>query len=573
MAQTINQARSVAARRSIGGYHWALLALTIVVSVVIAIPTLWSQPPIYDTTATIKIDSTRYNSYINDATVQKEVNEIALEATRQELAQRGLTGFGSARFGVEISLPAADGTITITSHALSADAAQQSADLAADRTMRSIRATGGRDLLRRLMDAEQYRMWQSLPAADAFSTSIRQIIAFGAFDIPHRATPTAPALNDEDYADLARALEVRYDQLTWQLNDPRSTLTPLQRRDLQVARASLQTFLNQPYPLFQFTGTQPSAAYVAALAALPIKPRSQHLALKLGLVLLVGTVGGMLLVFVDRAIGIVPKLRELWSYRELIRNLVLRDLKARYKSSVLGYFWSLLNPLLMIVLFYFVFRVLLGSSIADFHIFLMVALLPWNYFANALSEGMNSVVGNSNLVKKVYFPREILPITALLANLINFLLSLPVLFFVIIITGGSVALTALLLPVIIVIESIFILGMVLLFSSLTVFYRDTTHIMGVILQLWFFVTPIFYPLEQIGRPMFTRLVRWLNPMASLIDFYRDILYGGLALVPNQPTPGLPALDGIARTAVTCIIVLAIGAYVFHRQSGRFGEEL
>jgi len=204
----------------------------------------------------------------------------------------------------------------------------------------------------------------------------------------------------------------------------------------------------------------------------------------------------------------------------------------------------------------------------------MVALLPWNYFIGSVSEGMGSIIGNGNLVKKVYFPRELLPISSMLANLVNFMLSLPVLFVIMLITGAPFRPSLLLLlPVLIVIESIFILGLLLFLSSLSVFYRDTTHIMGILLQLWFFVTPIFYPLENIASPIYAKLVRWLNPMASLIDFYRDILYGGLAKKPDLPTPGLPSLDGVARTALTALLMLGIGAYVFHHYSGRFGEEL
>jgi lipopolysaccharide transport system permease protein len=240
---------------------------------------------------------------------------------------------------------------------------------------------------------------------------------------------------------------------------------------------------------------------------------------------------------------------------------------------VLGWFWSLLNPLLMLLLFYLVFGFLLGSDITHFHLFLMVALLPWNYFIGSVSEGMGSIIGNGNLVKKVYFPREILPISTMLANLVNFMLSLPVLFAIIVITGAPIRPTIMLLPVLVVIQSMFILGLVLFLSSLAVFYRDTTHIMGIILQLWFFVTPIFYPLENIASPLYAKLVRWLNPMASLVDFYRDILYGGMAKLPDLPTPGLPSLDGVARTALTALLVLGIGAYVFHHYSGRFGEEL
>ncbi len=569
MAQIINAAPTTAQRRSIGGYHWMLLVLSVVLTMLIALPTLSAQPVLYDTQAVIKADPQRYAAYFNDPEVAKSLNELAQATARFNLENQGFTGFGSNQYGVAI-IPSTDGTITLNIHGLNPEATQAAANIVADRLMRNIRAAAGRDILQRELNAEEYRMWQGQPVNSDWNESLRQLIAFGAFDFPIRATPTAPVLSDEDYNDIARAMEVRYDQLTLRLSDPNAILAPLERRDLEVARRTLATFLKADYPMFQSTGLQASAAYIAQQAPLPLEPRARHLGWQIALVLAVGLIGGLLLVFVDHSIGIVAKLRELWQYRELIRNLVVRDLKARYKSSVLGYFWSLLNPLLMILLFYFVFRTLLGSPIVNFHIFLMVALLPWNYFAGGMTEGMTSIIGNANLVKKVYFPREILPLSTLLANLINFLLSLPVLFAVIFITGGSVTSAVLLLPVIVVIESVFLLGMILLLSALAVFFRDVTHIMGVIIQLWFFVTPVFYSLESFGRPVFVKLMRWINPMASIIDFYRDILYGGLT---SQPTPGLPALDGVARTALTVGATLAIGAYVFHRLSDRFGEEL
>lgn len=567
MARTINAARSnTNERRALGGYHWALLLLVVGITLLVAAPTLFFQPSQYDTNALVKVDPQRYSTFINDPATQTSLNDAALEAVRQTLP-----GFGSGRFGATIMV-APDGSIVIQSQATTAREVQTAADEVAKRLIQQVRGAGGRDILRRLMDAELYLLLRNQAAPDEIGTRVRELIGVQAFDFAPHASPQRPSLTTEDHNDLIRALQVRSDELSARLRGP--ALSSQQRRDLLSARRSVDTFLTDVlYPLVSYSDVVPSAAYISQLATLPVTPRSQRLPLKLALVLVVGMVGGILLVVVDRAIGIVAKVRELWSYRELIRNLVVRDLKARYKSSALGYVWSLLNPLLMITLFYFVFALLLGSQITYFHIFLMVALLPWNFFAGGMAEGMMSVVGNSNLVKKVYFPREILPIATLLANLINFMLSLPVLFLVILLSGAAIKLTVLLLPIVMLIQAIFMLGMVLLLSSVSVFYRDTTHIMGVILQLWFFVTPVFYPLENIVSSGFAKLVRWANPMASLVDFYRDILYGGLVNQPDRPTPGLPSLDGVARTALTAIAVLCVGAYVFHHLSDRFGEEL
>ena len=124
---------------------------------------------------------------------------------------------------------------------------------------------------------------------------------------------------------------------------------------------------------------------------------------------------------------------------------------------------------------------------------------------------------------------------------------------------------------ILVIQIIFLIGATLFLSTIAIFFRDTTHIIDIFIQMWIFLTPVFFSLDAVtqGNVIAAKVVRWLNPMASLVDFYHDILYGQ----PNNPVPGLPALDGVFRTLLTALVILAVGAYVFHRSSGHFGEEL
>lgn len=272
------------------------------------------------------------------------------------------------------------------------------------------------------------------------------------------------------------------------------------------------------------------------------------------------------------------KLRELWSYRDLIRNLVVRDLKVRYKNSVLGVLWSLLNPLLMMLVFSVVFTFMWpNQGTAHFPVFLLAGLLPWNFFQGSVMAATASIVGHGHLIKKVYFPREVLPISVVLSNLVNFLLAMLVLFSFLIVSGIGFTPYILWLPVIILIQVAFTLGLAFLFSTLNVFYRDTLMILDVGLLAWFFLTPVFYSMEIIPSSKIVlgyeiavhRLVRWLNPMASLIDAYRTILYGST----NGAPPGPPALDFLLRTSVTAAIVLWIGWLVFRRFSSVFGEEI
>ena len=267
----------------------------------------------------------------------------------------------------------------------------------------------------------------------------------------------------------------------------------------------------------------------------------------------------------------INRLVELYHYRELIKNLVVRDLKVRYKNSVLGILWSLLNPLLMTIVFTIVFSLMLRSDIPNYPVFFMCAYLPWSFLSESVVGGTNSIVANAHLIKKVYFPREALPLADVLSGLVNFLLALIVLFGMILVFRVGLTWSILILPVVIVAQVLFTLGVVFFLSTANVFYRDTQHIMQVVMQAWFFLTPVFYPIDIIpesanvlGTAINLQLwVRRLNPMASLVASYRDILLRG----------AVPGLDFLFRTVVTCIVIFVIGYLIFCHYSQVFGEEV
>jgi len=273
--------------------------------------------------------------------------------------------------------------------------------------------------------------------------------------------------------------------------------------------------------------------------------------------------------------GVAAHLGELIAYRHLVANLVLRDLKVRYKGSVLGVIWSLASPLLMMVVFWLVFGYFMPSAVPRFHVFVLVAILPWNWFSIAVSGGLRSIVNNAALINKVYFPRAALPISMVVSEMVNFLLAMPVLFVILYLSGLPPTVHALWLPVIIVVQLLFTLGVVLVLATANVFYRDTGMIMDVLLLAWFFLTPIIYdiaayrntvlPILGISAERFMYIV---NPMASLVSSYRVVLYGSA-----EGPPGDPALNFLFRTAATAVVVLAVGLAVFFRASGRFGEEV
>ena len=203
--------------------------------------------------------------------------------------------------------------------------------------------------------------------------------------------------------------------------------------------------------------------------------------------------------------------------------------------------------------------------------FFLSGFLPWSFLSTSLNASTGSIVDSANLIKKVYFPREVLPISGVLSNLINFLISLIVLFALTLAFGISLSPSVLLLPVVILAQLLFVAGISFFLSTANVFYRDTALVMEVVMLAWFFMTPIFYSLDQIPRSYeflgtdldIHRIIYIVNPMASLVNMYRDMLYYGYRTDP----------DFFLRTTVTALVILGLGYWFFMRYSSRFGEEV
>lgn len=254
---------------------------------------------------------------------------------------------------------------------------------------------------------------------------------------------------------------------------------------------------------------------------------------------------------------------ELVRYRSLVMNLVSKDLKVRYKSSVLGFFWSLLNPLLMMLVFTFVFTQLLGDNIPDFAVFVLIGLLAWNWTATSVSSGTTALVDNATLINKVYFPRMLLPISVVASNMANYVLAFPVLFVFMAIYRLEFTPWLVYVPVIIFVQATFLVGIVLILSAIHIYFRDTTVLVGVGVTAWFFLTPIFYRVEDVVDPTLVSWMYWLNPMASIIAELHTILYYG----------GVPDPLFMARTFMTSLVLLVIGFALFTRVSRHLGEHL
>ncbi len=254
--------------------------------------------------------------------------------------------------------------------------------------------------------------------------------------------------------------------------------------------------------------------------------------------------------------------KEIWEYREMVASLVKRDLKSRYKGSVLGFLWMFLNPLLQLAVYTVVFSTIMRMGIDKFYLFLFVALVPWLFFSTCLSAGTTVIFSQQDMVKKIYFPREVLSIAFTISQFVNMLLSFLVIFAVLIISGIRLNPQALFfLPLVMLVEFVMALGVTYLVSALNVYFRDLEHILGILSMAWMYLTPILYPMDMVPQ-QYARLFT-LNPMTSVTIAYRDILYYGQ----------VPHMNTLFHALVMGVLVLAIGQVVFGRLQRHFVEEL
>lgn len=257
----------------------------------------------------------------------------------------------------------------------------------------------------------------------------------------------------------------------------------------------------------------------------------------------------------------IDRIKELFGYKELINNLTMKELKLKYRNSTLGFVWSFLNPLLMLVVYTFAFKLILKVKIANFTVFLLAGLLPWIFFQGAVQMSTNSIVANSNLIKKVYFPREIIPLSIILSNFVNFLITLVVLFASVVIFKVKIGISIIMLPVSLLLLLLLVIGIALILSSLNVLFRDVSHLVEVAFMAWFYLTPIVYSLDMI--PEKYRIFLLLNPMTLVVECIRA------SMVYNT----MPKLIYILALTIIDILLIIIGYKVFMKLEKRFAEEI
>jgi ABC-type polysaccharide/polyol phosphate export permease len=261
------------------------------------------------------------------------------------------------------------------------------------------------------------------------------------------------------------------------------------------------------------------------------------------------------------------KLRDLWAHRELLWNMTVKELKVKYKRSVLGFVWSFVTPMIMLAVFSLVFAILAkGSNMSWFAVYLMCCLLPWLFFVNSLMQSVGSVT-----IKKVYFPRVLLPIAAVGANIFHFVMQMLVFFIFLLIIQWHFSIYLLFFPLVLLLEIVFALGMALFVSAANVYLRDVQHFVEVATMAWFWLTPIVYTMATLtGVAGSYTWIYLLNPMANIVMLWQYIIYN-----PYKYGPSAAYLSfwGILYTAVGSLILLFAAYYYFTRSERGFAEQI
>lgn len=263
-------------------------------------------------------------------------------------------------------------------------------------------------------------------------------------------------------------------------------------------------------------------------------------------------------------------LAELMKYKELLYFLVHKEVRIRYRNSLFGFFWTLLEPLGLMLIYtvVFVYIVTIGKGVDNYPLYVLSGLIPWTFFNNSMKKGTKALTGNSSLIKKVYFPREIFPLTMLLSNLVNFVPAFLLVFGLALFLNHPIDwVMAAWLPGIVLLQSMFIMAMTFLVSVLNVFYRDVEFISNLLLRAWMYMCPIIYPLTMVTNNE-SKLIQgyadlyFLNPMAVLLSLYHQIFY---------PEQGITSPGPVIYVIVVTVVLFLVTWFIFKRLNRRVGE--
>lgn len=254
-------------------------------------------------------------------------------------------------------------------------------------------------------------------------------------------------------------------------------------------------------------------------------------------------------------------IKEIGKYKEFLKSNVKKDIRGKYKGSFLGVLWSFVNPLLSVVIYAIVFHYIMRFQIENYLIYLISGIIPWTFFTTSITSGMNSILFNADIIKKVYFPRVILPISSVTSALVNFLISCVIIVIFALFSGVGVGYSLLFLPVVALIQYIFTLGIVFILSAVEIYVRDIEHIINFFVGMLFYVTPILYTPDYV--PDNFKFILNLNPLSYLIEAYHSIFY----------YKEIPNLNSLLIIFVLSLAVFSIGYMVFNKLQKGFAEEV
>ena len=257
----------------------------------------------------------------------------------------------------------------------------------------------------------------------------------------------------------------------------------------------------------------------------------------------------------------INKVKEIYRYRHMLFTLVKQDINGRYKGSIFGFLWTLLNPLFMLLVYSIVFQFVFRSDIENYPIYLFICLMPWNAFNNMIGAGTTCVSNNASILKKVYFPREVLPLSVVISNTIQYFFSVVIIFIALLVSGVGISWYALLLPIVVLVQITFAFGIILILSAVNVYVRDVQYMMNPIMMIWMYASPILYSISMVPQ-------KWLwlyklNPMVSILQGYQNILY-------DQT---LPDFKSLGIVFLVSIVICIIGYLIFNKLQRRFAEEV
>lgn len=254
-------------------------------------------------------------------------------------------------------------------------------------------------------------------------------------------------------------------------------------------------------------------------------------------------------------------IKEVYIYRTMFANLVKKDLVTRYKGSFLGFLWTFVNPFLQLIIYSVVFSIIMRVNVENYNLYLFVAFIPWFFVSTSILSGSNCILSNSNIIQKIYFPRVIIPLSTVTSAFINMMLSLIIVFSALIFSGIGIGWQILYLPLIMLIQYFFVMGIVLICSAITVYFRDLQHILEIFIMAWFYITPIVYTPDMVPENLFWILKT--NPMTGIINSYRAVLF----------YKEVPQFQELFLSLIFSIISLGIGIFVFQKLQRGFAEEL